>query len=113
MKNIRLGIVGFGNMGRIHARNVLEGKIPGLLLAGYADLKAVHVAPFQGLDFFATHEDMFASGAVDAILVATPHYSHTSIGIAALKAGLHVLVEKPIRGRFSPPCSISGRIPPI
>jgi predicted dehydrogenase len=33
---------------------------------------------------------------VDAVLIATPHYDHTTLGIAALKAGLHVLVEKPI-----------------
>jgi predicted dehydrogenase len=39
---------------------------------------------------------MIASGKVDAVLIATPHFSHTTIGIAALQAGLHVLVEKPI-----------------
>ncbi|HEY5813329.1 MAG TPA: Gfo/Idh/MocA family oxidoreductase, partial [Terrimicrobiaceae bacterium] len=33
---------------------------------------------------------------VEAVLIATPHYSHTTIGIEALRAGLHVLVEKPI-----------------
>ena len=39
---------------------------------------------------------MFRSGKIDAVLIATHHYAHTDIGIAALKAGLHVLVEKPI-----------------
>ena len=39
---------------------------------------------------------MIGSGLIDAMLIATPHYSHTTIGIAALQAGLHVLVEKPI-----------------
>lgn len=36
------------------------------------------------------------SGLVDAVIIATPHYAHTTIGIEALKAGLHVMVEKPI-----------------
>jgi predicted dehydrogenase len=39
---------------------------------------------------------MIRSGHIDAILICTPHFSHTTIGIEALKAGLHVLVEKPI-----------------
>ena len=33
---------------------------------------------------------------MDAVIIATPHYQHTALGIAALKAGLHVMVEKPI-----------------
>jgi predicted dehydrogenase len=33
---------------------------------------------------------------VDAVIIATPHYQHTTLGIAALKQGLHVMVEKPI-----------------
>jgi predicted dehydrogenase len=39
---------------------------------------------------------MAASGLVDAVLIATPHFQHTSLGVRALEAGLHVLVEKPI-----------------
>ncbi len=39
---------------------------------------------------------MIRAGVVDAVVIATPHYSHTTIGIDALKQGLHVLVEKPI-----------------
>jgi predicted dehydrogenase len=39
---------------------------------------------------------MIKSGKIDAILICTPHFSHTTIGIAALNNGLHVLVEKPI-----------------
>jgi predicted dehydrogenase len=37
-----------------------------------------------------------ASGLIDAILIATPHYDHTTMGIKALQAGLHVMVEKPL-----------------
>ena len=44
-----------------------------------------------------THSDeLVRSGLVDAVLITTPHFDHTTIGIAALQAGLHVLVEKPI-----------------
>jgi predicted dehydrogenase len=39
---------------------------------------------------------MIHSGEIDAILIATPHFSHPAIGISALEQGLHILVEKPI-----------------
>jgi predicted dehydrogenase len=39
---------------------------------------------------------MLASGEVDGVVVATPHYQHTTLGIATLEAGLHLMVEKPI-----------------
>jgi predicted dehydrogenase len=45
---------------------------------------------------FADSGALIRSGEVDAVLIATPHYSHTSIGIDALENGLHVVVEKPI-----------------
>ena len=96
MKNIRIGVIGLGNMGRAHSRNILEGKIPGLQLTAVSDAVAGQAGAVPEVPFFATPEAMIASGTVDAVLIATPHFSHTTIGIAALQAGLHVLVEKPI-----------------
>ena len=45
---------------------------------------------------FTDHKELIKAGLCDAVLIVTPHYGHTTIGIDALKAGLHVLVEKPI-----------------
>ena len=50
----------------------------------------------KGVQIFGSGEEMIASGAIDALLIATPHYQHTSLGVAALEAGLHIMVEKPI-----------------
>jgi predicted dehydrogenase len=83
-------------MGSSHARAILEGKVSGLTLAAVSDHSLARAAAFPGIPFFAEPEELIASGLIDALLIATPHYSHTSIGIAALKSGLHVLVEKPI-----------------
>ncbi|MBI5382598.1 MAG: Gfo/Idh/MocA family oxidoreductase [Opitutae bacterium] len=96
MKKVRLGLIGIGNMGTLHANSVLAGKVPRLELAAVVDQDPARRARFAGVTGFATAEELFASGTVDAVLIATPHYSHTSVGIAALQAGLHVLVEKPI-----------------
>ncbi|MFW6217808.1 MAG: Gfo/Idh/MocA family protein [Verrucomicrobiota bacterium] len=98
--SVRLGIIGIGNMGSIHARSILDGKVPGLELAALADRNAERLAPFedlgQSVERFEEGSDLIASGKVDAVLIATPHYDHTTLGIAALQAGLHTLVEKPI-----------------
>jgi len=96
MKEVRLGIVGLGNMGSAHADNVLAGKVGRLRLTAIADENPEKVARYAGVKTFDTAGAMIASGEIDAILIATPHYSHTTIGIDALNAGLHVLVEKPI-----------------
>lgn len=93
---IRLGVIGLGKMGIGHAKRVQEGAIPGLQLAAVADSETSRTAGFHEARQFRDGEDLISSGCADAVLIATPHYSHTPLGIAAHKAGLHVLVEKPI-----------------
>lgn len=96
MNKVRIGIVGIGNMGYSHAQQILAGKINRLELAAVADSSPVRLARVPQVKGFKSADEMMASGLVDAVLIATPHYDHTTIGIAALKAGLHVMVEKPI-----------------
>jgi predicted dehydrogenase len=83
-------------MGRAHAANILAGKVPRLQLVAAAESDPVKLASLPGVRAFSSFDEMAASGLIDAVLIATPHFQHTSLGIQALKAGLHVLVEKPI-----------------
>jgi len=96
MENVRLGIIGLGVMGSNHARKILSGEVPRLELVAVCDRSEEKLAAFEGQQRFADSGEMIRSGAVDAVLIATPHYSHTTIGADALENGLHVLVEKPI-----------------
>ena len=96
MKELRLGIIGLGNMGSAHAASILAGNIPRCRLAAVCDEEAGKLAKYSGIPGYTDSAALIRSGEVDAVLVATPHYSHTTIGAAALKAGLHVLVEKPL-----------------
>jgi len=96
MDKVRLGIVGLGNMGSQHSRDVLDGKIECLKLVAVCDDKKKRLTPFTDVKNFHESGDLISSGEVDAVLIATPHYDHTTIGIDALKNGLHVMVEKPI-----------------
>ncbi len=96
MDRVRLGIVGVGTMGSMHAQYLLAGKIERVNLVAVADIDPAALARFPQLRRFKTARGMIRSGAVDAVIVATPHYFHTTIGIDALQNGLHLLVEKPI-----------------
>lgn len=93
---VRLGIIGMGNMGRNHASRVLEGQIPGLVLKAVCDREPEQLKAYANLAGYTDPAELIASGEVDAVLIATPHYDHTTLGIQALEAGLHTLVEKPI-----------------
>jgi len=95
MNQVRVGIVGLG-MGGLHARHLVEGKVPRGVLAAVCDLKPDRLAKFPDARHFSSHQEMIRSGAIDAVLVATPHYAHPDIAIDALRQGLHVMVEKPV-----------------
>jgi len=93
---VRIGIIGMGNMGSAHAKSIIDGKVPGLLLTAIADRNADRLSGYPDVLTFTDAGELLASGSVDAVLIATPHYSHTTLGASALKAGIHTLVEKPI-----------------
>lgn len=95
MDEVRLGIIGLGNMGKTHLANLRAGKVPGLRAAATCDSFA-EPGFDDGVRHFKDATEMLNSGLIDAVLIATPHYFHTSQGIEALEAGLHVLVEKPL-----------------
>jgi predicted dehydrogenase len=95
-KDLRSGIIGLGNMGSLHARSVLEGQVPRMRLTAVCDINPERMVYDPEIKTFTDSRALIRSGAVDAVLIATPHYSHTDIGIDALEHGLHTLVEKPI-----------------
>lgn len=96
MKNIRVGIVGIGNIGSLHVSRFLKNEVPGASLGGICDVSPAVRAKYPEVKSWADSEEFINSGEIDALIISTPHYSHTPIGISALKRGLHVLCEKPL-----------------
>jgi predicted dehydrogenase len=96
-RQVQLGIIGLGNMGSEHCR-ILEN-IPQIRLAAVCDIDAERLAKITGkhdVPGFDSATDLMKAKICDSVLVATPHYDHTTIGVQALKRGLHLMVEKPI-----------------
>jgi predicted dehydrogenase len=96
MKTVRLGIIGLGNIGQHHFGYLTAGKVSRAELVAVSDAVPAKLNRYMPLKTFTDGEELIRSGLVDAVIIATPHYQHTTLGIAALKQGLHVMVEKPI-----------------
>src|SRR4051812_17555636 len=96
MDHVRLGIIGMGNIGRHHAEYLLDGKVDRCELVAVCSPNVAALERYQPLKIFGDGHELIRSGQVDAVIIATPHYQHTELGIAALRAGVHAMVEKPI-----------------
>lgn len=97
---VRMGIIGIGNMGSAHAISITEGKVPGMQLNAVCDLKVSRKEWSEeklpkSVAFFHDASELFASGLIDAVLIATPHYDHPRLAIEAFSHGIHVICEKP------------------
>ena len=99
MSKIRLGLIGVGNMGTGHMRNIVKGLCPEVEVTGIADIDPSRLdafkAEFGEVAAFATATELLDSGVVEAVIIATPHYFHPPIAIEAMKKGIHVMSEKP------------------
>ncbi len=100
MKTIRMGLIGAGGWGRMHARTYACTE--GVELVGVADLD-VSRAQVLALDFnataYPTHNALLAAPDIDAVAVVTPDFAHEDVLLAAAESGKHVLSEKPLAMR--------------
>lgn len=99
MKQVKVGIIGFGNMGTGHAMNLTNGKVPNMELVAICDIseprRVAANEKYPDVAVFETAEDMYKSGLCEAVLIAVPHYDHPPLAIKALEYNLNVLIEKP------------------
>ncbi len=99
MEKVRLGIIGVGNMGTAHTNNLMKGEVPEMELVAVCDINPKKLdaitAKYPDLQTFNTADELFDAHVCDAILVATPHYDHPPLVMQGLKAGYHMMSEKP------------------
>ena len=99
-EKVRLGIIGIGNMGSEHCRNIAGGKCPEIELTAVADLREerrewARKALPEKVKIYPSGRDLIREAGCDAVLIAVPHYFHEQLTIEALSHGIHVLCEKP------------------
>lgn len=95
---LRAGVVGLGMMGRNHVR-VWDEQIPDVELVAVADPDADAVrraTQGRAMHGYADVGEMLAAESLDLLSVVAPTSLHLEVTLAALGAGVHVLVEKPI-----------------
>ncbi len=83
-------------MGGGHARAFVGGQVPNGQLVAVCDTTQSQLDKVPDAKHFTHADELFRWGEFDAVVVATPHYSHTTLGIQALQNGKHLLVEKPV-----------------
>ncbi|MDE5893583.1 MAG: Gfo/Idh/MocA family oxidoreductase, partial [Acetatifactor sp.] len=97
---VRVGVIGIGNIGTSHAQSLAQGQIKGLSLAAVCDNAPSRLEwsgeHFPHVSCFSSWKELLGSKTVDAVVIAVPHPLHGDIAKAALKSGLHVIVEKPV-----------------
>lgn len=95
---ISIGIIGYGYWGPNLVRNFAE--TPGARVAAVSDLDAGKLAVverrYPGVKTTTDYRELLADPTIDAIAIATPVSTHFDLGMAALKAGKHLWLEKPM-----------------
>ncbi len=94
----RIGIVGCGWIGRVYAESCRE--VPGATVtaccAGHPDRARTFATELGIPSVAADHAELAARDDVDVVAVCAPNHLHHPVAIAALEAGKHVIVEKPL-----------------
>jgi len=97
MDKVKLALIGAGGMGNYHLANI--ARMETVELTAVCDIipeRAQTAAEKYHCRAYTDPQTVLNDSTCEAVLIATPHYTHTTIGIAALESGHHVLVEKPI-----------------
>jgi predicted dehydrogenase len=97
-KKARLAVIGVGVMGSSHVRD-LATRLGNTELVAVCDIdheRADQYAAEYHVPAYYDYRDLLTRADLDGIVIATPHYDHTTISIAALEKGINVLSEKPL-----------------
>jgi len=92
---VKVGVVGIGSWGKNHARVLYELNALKAICDVDKEKLAVNSKKF-GVSGYTSFKEMLEKEKLDAVIIATPTSTHLSLSLEALKAGLDILVEKPL-----------------
>lgn len=97
MRQFRVGVVGLGGISGVHIPALLS--MDNVKIVVVCDIRAERAraaAERTGAEIAENFDALLARGDIDAVHILTPHYLHAPMAIASLRAGVHVLTEKPM-----------------
>ena len=97
-RRLKVAVIGLGSAGRLHCDSIVNSTPEMTLVAVVEAVEPLARAAAEkyGVPAFPAVRDLLKARICDAVTVATPHPSHPVIAIECMKAGLHVLTEKPL-----------------
>lgn len=96
MFKVKIGIVGFGSMGRLYAEAIHRSRDATVQAVADLDAKVLADAAARfGCRTFTDYRRLYASGGADMVIITLPDFLHRDPVILAAQQGLHILVEKP------------------
>lgn len=97
MEKLRIGIIGCGKVAHLHARALKEIPSADFTCVFSRDIrKAKTFAEQYGVKAYSDLDEMLASRLAQAVIICTPHPNHALPAVRAARAGVHILVEKPL-----------------
>src|SRR5438105_4133434 len=96
MKEVRIGIIGAGFMGRTNAETVTRYLKRARLVAAAGGKRAPELAREYSVPCAGSVEELLERSDIDAVLISTPHARHAEQAIAAAARGKHILLDKPM-----------------
>lgn len=98
MKEIRVGLIGYGLSGRVFHGNILrtmeQYQVVGVSVKSEEKIKQVHM-DFPDAKLYKTPDEVFKDNEVELVIIATPNTTHFDLASEAMLHGKHVILEKP------------------
>lgn len=98
--DIKVGVIGYGgafNMGKCHLNEMKRAGMTPLAVCEIDESRLkVATADFPGIETYSSVDAMLKKSKVDLVTLITPHNTHAPLGVKCLKAGRHVVAEKPM-----------------
>ncbi len=98
-KDIKVGVIGYSplfNMGRTHLREMKKAGMTPLAVCDLSDQNLQLAAQeWPGIETYKSVDQMLKKSDINLATIITPHNTHAQLALQCLKAGLHIVCEKP------------------
>ena len=97
LRKLNIGIIGLGEIGKLHMNNCLNLNNVNLLAVADTSRKARQIAKNNGVkNTYKDYNELLDKSNIDAVIISLPNYLHKDCSIKASENGINILMEKPL-----------------